>query len=75
MKDSVGLPMSVSVLAPAFRDATCLFAMKEIERLVQFQAKQRAYCQGKQKDILKMRDIMYITCAPNQATNNLDSCF
>jgi Asp-tRNA(Asn)/Glu-tRNA(Gln) amidotransferase A subunit family amidase len=43
MQDSEGLPMSVSVLAPAFRDETCLFAMKEIERLAKFQAKPQAY--------------------------------
>jgi Asp-tRNA(Asn)/Glu-tRNA(Gln) amidotransferase A subunit family amidase len=43
MKDSAGLPMSVSVLAPAFRDETCLFAMKEIECLAKFHAKPEAY--------------------------------
>ena len=43
MANSAGLPMSVSVLAPEFRDEVCLAAMKEIENLVEFDAKPLAY--------------------------------
>ena len=43
MENSAGLPLSVSVLAPAFRDETCLRVMKEVERLVDFQAEPSAY--------------------------------
>ena len=34
--DSVGLPMGVSVMAPAFRDEMCLRVLREVERVVQF---------------------------------------
>ena len=36
MKGSAGLPMSVSVMAPAFRDEACLRVMREVETVVQF---------------------------------------
>ncbi|CAB9510144.1 Glutamyl-tRNA(Gln) amidotransferase subunit A [Seminavis robusta] len=45
MEKSSGLPMSVSILAPAFRDETCLYAMKEIEKIANFQSKPQAYLQ------------------------------
>ena len=43
MKNSVGLPMSVSVMTPAFQDEKCLRVMKEIERLVDFKEKPTAF--------------------------------
>ena len=43
MKNSAGLPMSVSVMAPAFKDEVCLGVMKEVERVVKFEARPNAY--------------------------------
>lgn len=43
MKNSAGMPLSVSVMTPAFQDEKCLRVMKEIERLVPFKEKPRAY--------------------------------
>jgi len=43
MQGSEGLPICVSVTAPPFRDETCLRAMKEVERLVNYQGKPEAY--------------------------------
>ena len=43
MAKSAGLPMSVSIMAPEFRDEVCLAAMREIESRVDFDAKPQAY--------------------------------
>mmetsp|Transcript_10451 Transcript_10451/g.19049 ORF Transcript_10451/g.19049 Transcript_10451/m.19049 type:complete len:572 (+) Transcript_10451:335-2050(+) len=43
MKNSAGLPVSVAIMTPNFRDETCLRAMKEIESLVQFSAEPQEY--------------------------------
>ena len=43
MKDSVGMPLSISVMTPAFQDEKCLRVMKEIERLVNFEEKPTDY--------------------------------
>ena len=43
MKDSAGLPMSVSVMTPAFQDEKCLRVMKEIEKFVDFKESPTAY--------------------------------
>ena len=43
MANSAGLPMSVSIMAPAFQDETCLRVMKEVERVVAFSAEPTAY--------------------------------
>ncbi|CAB9507550.1 Glutamyl-tRNA(Gln) amidotransferase subunit A [Seminavis robusta] len=43
MKNSEGMPLSVSVMTPAFEDEKCLRVMKEIERLVDFKAEPSAY--------------------------------
>ena len=43
MKGSSGLPMSVSVMCPAFRDETCLKIMKDIESFADFKAEPKAY--------------------------------
>jgi hypothetical protein len=43
MEGSAGLPMSVSIMTPAFHDAKCLLVMKEVEQLVNFTAKPTAY--------------------------------
>jgi len=43
MEDSAGLPISVSVLCPPYRDEECLQIMQEIEELVNFKEKPTAY--------------------------------
>lgn len=43
MKGSSGLPMSVSVMTPAFQDETCLKVMKDIESVAKFTAEPKAY--------------------------------
>jgi fatty acid amide hydrolase len=43
MKESAGLPLSVSVMTPSFQDEKCLRAMKEVERVVQFKHEPIAY--------------------------------
>jgi fatty acid amide hydrolase len=43
MKNSAGLPVSVAIMTPNFRDETCLRVMKEIESLVQFSAEPQEY--------------------------------
>ena len=43
MPGSEGLPLSVSVMTPAFEDEKCLRVMKEIERLVDFREAPGAY--------------------------------
>lgn len=43
MYESAGLPMSVSVMTPAFQDEQCLSAMKEVERVIGFSAQPSAY--------------------------------
>ena len=43
MKGSAGMPINLSVLAPAYKDETCLRVMKEIERVTDFSAKPTAY--------------------------------
>jgi fatty acid amide hydrolase len=43
MEKSAGLPMSVSVMTPAFQDERCLRVMKEVERVVAFSAEPTAY--------------------------------
>lgn len=43
MKGSAGLPISISVLAPAYKDETCLRVMKEVERVVDFREEPTAY--------------------------------
>lgn len=43
MTGSVGLPVSVSVMAPAFQDEKCLGVMKQIEQLVGFDKEPTAY--------------------------------
>lgn len=45
MKGSVGMPINISVLTPAYRDETCLRVMKEIETLAGFKARATAYMQ------------------------------
>ena len=48
MKNSAGLPISVSVMAPAFKDELCLGALKEVERAVDFAALPTAYRSSRQ---------------------------
>ena len=43
MKNSAGMPLSVSVMTPAFQDEKCLRVMKEVERIVRFTATPQAY--------------------------------
>ena len=43
MKDSAGLPMSVNVMSCAYQDEVCLGVMKEVERVVNFQAKPKNF--------------------------------
>jgi Asp-tRNA(Asn)/Glu-tRNA(Gln) amidotransferase A subunit family amidase len=43
MKGSAGMPINISVLAPAYKDETCLRVMKEIETAVDFKARATAY--------------------------------
>lgn len=43
MEKSAGLPMSVSVMTPAFRDEQCLRVMKEVERVTRFKTKPKAF--------------------------------
>lgn len=43
MEGSKGLPLSVSVMCPPFRDEECLRIMKKIESIVNFSAKPTAY--------------------------------
>ena len=43
MEGSAGLPISVSVMSPAFRDETCLRVMREVERVVNFRVRPQAY--------------------------------
>lgn len=45
MENSAGLPMSVAVMTPAFQDEKCLSIMKEVERVVGFDAEPTAYKQ------------------------------
>jgi Asp-tRNA(Asn)/Glu-tRNA(Gln) amidotransferase A subunit family amidase len=49
MKDSAGLPMSVSIMTTPFTDETCLRVMKEVERVVDFREKPTEYARGGQK--------------------------
>ena len=43
MKNSAGMPISISVMTPAFQDETCLRVMKEVERVVSFREKATAF--------------------------------
>ena len=43
MKDSAGLPISVSVMTPAYQDELCLRVMREIEKGVNFTARPKAW--------------------------------
>ena len=43
MRGSAGLPVSVAVTAPQFKDELCLRAMNTIETLIKFNAKPKAY--------------------------------
>ena len=43
MKESEGLPMSVAVMTPLWRDEECLRIMKEIERVAGFSKKPQDY--------------------------------
>lgn len=43
MEESAGLPISVSVMTPAFQDEKCLRVMREIESLVNFDKKPAAF--------------------------------
>lgn len=43
MKGSAGMPINISVLAPAYKDETCLRVMKEVERVMEFKARPTAY--------------------------------
>lgn len=43
MKGSAGLPISISVLTPAYKDETCLRVMKEVEKVVGFNERPNAY--------------------------------
>ena len=43
MVGSAGLPMSISVMTPAYEDEMCLRVMKEIEKGVNFQARATAF--------------------------------
>lgn len=43
MKGSAGLPMSISIMAPAFEDEKCLRVMKEIEKGVNFECRPTAF--------------------------------
>lgn len=43
MKDSAGLPMSISVMTPGYEDEKCLRVMKLIEKEVNFQARPTAF--------------------------------
>ena len=43
MKDSAGLPVSVAVLTPPFRDEMCLRVMKEVESVTKFEHKPKDY--------------------------------
>jgi Asp-tRNA(Asn)/Glu-tRNA(Gln) amidotransferase A subunit family amidase len=46
MQGSEGMPIGVSIMAPAFQDEKCLGVMKQIERLINFQGKPEAYKHG-----------------------------
>ena len=43
MEGSSGLPISVSVMTPAFQDETCLKIMRDIEEAANFTAEPKAY--------------------------------
>jgi fatty acid amide hydrolase len=43
MKGSAGMPMSISVMTPPYRDEMCLRAMREVEAVVNFKARPQAY--------------------------------
>lgn len=43
MKDSIGLPIGISVMTPAFEDEKCLRVMKEIEKGIDFKARPTAF--------------------------------
>jgi fatty acid amide hydrolase len=43
MKDSVGMPIAVSIMTPSFQDEKCLRVMKEVERVVKFKAEPTVY--------------------------------
>ncbi|GMI20626.1 hypothetical protein TrRE_jg12511, partial [Triparma retinervis] len=43
MKDSEGLPLSVAVMTPLWRDEECLRIMKEVERVMGFEEKPQDY--------------------------------
>ena len=43
MKDSAGLPMSVSVMTPLYEDEMCLRVMKEIEKGIKFDCSPEAF--------------------------------
>ena len=43
MKGSAGMPINISVLAPVYKDETCLRVMKEVERVMEFKARPTAY--------------------------------
>jgi fatty acid amide hydrolase len=47
MQGSQGMPIGVSIMAPAFQDEKCLGVMKQVERLVNFQGKPVAYKHGR----------------------------
>jgi Asp-tRNA(Asn)/Glu-tRNA(Gln) amidotransferase A subunit family amidase len=46
MEKSAGLPISVSIMTPKFRDETCLRVMREVESATQFKAKAKAYLEA-----------------------------
>jgi len=43
MKNSAGMPLSISVMTPAWHDEKCLRVMKEIERLSDFKERPTAF--------------------------------
>jgi len=43
IEGSAGMPISVSVMTPAYRDEECLRVMKEVEKVVQFNVKPQAF--------------------------------
>lgn len=43
MRKSIGLPLSISVMTPKFRDETCLRVMREVEKAAQFKSKPKTY--------------------------------
>jgi Asp-tRNA(Asn)/Glu-tRNA(Gln) amidotransferase A subunit family amidase len=43
MQGSEGMPISVCVMSPSYRDETCLRVMKEIEKTIPFQEEPKAF--------------------------------